>query len=83
MHKDWDRLESRKGYRRVIIPSTRFWQLSCRGKTEEMCMLEGNGKHGVKLSNKEYVVFINFLLILNYRVQLKGRKQGKHLGWLN
>ena len=46
-------------------------------------MLEGNGKHGVKLSNKEYVVFINFLLILNYRVQLKGRKQGKHLGWLN
>lgn len=74
MHKYWDCHESRKGCRRVIILSARFWQLSCSGKTEEMCMLEENGKHCVKFSNKGCVVFINFLLILNYREQLKGRK---------
>lgn len=43
-------------------------------------MLEENGKHGVKLSSKEYVVFINFLLILNYRVQAQRQEIRKTSG---
>ena len=57
VHKDWDYGASRKGCRRAIILSARFWQLSRSRKTEEMCMLEGSGKHCVKFSYKGCVVF--------------------------
>lgn len=63
-----------RGHCRQLSLPTRTWQPSCSWKTEELCLLEENGKHCVEFSNKGSVIFINILLMLNYSVLFTRRK---------
>lgn len=61
-------------------PLLRFCSSAAEGKQRKCVCWRKNGKHGVKIDNKEYVVFINFLLILNYRVPPKAGNKEKTSG---